>query len=490
MIRRPPRSTLSSSSAASDVYKRQAAINLLLTFLKILKYLRISERLNILTKTIGYAQGALIGVLAILILVLSTFAIAAVRLYGSNMAAFANFNTAFSSLLFQIRGQSNYEEMRRISPLITYAFYLLFWLLSTLLVENFFVVVLSDGFAQISHQNALPPLSEQIARKFTKFRMFLTFGNLWERVVKISEGNDLTKLLHGISINLQEHRDLHLAAAGGVGGGNPKRQQLMAAAASVAAEERGEVGTSASASKAASASVLSTADPANDIGMYFRDLNWWVPRQILEQLGPYYLLLLWEDIVFTYLHQETCSLEYMQRETLHDSIEAGIEDYFQGKLPDFLALEVQADRLSGLLGKLPMALCEDDTERKQRRQRRQLLEAHRRKKAEKAAEKQSSSPRGKQRHDQASTTNKNKARMGPTLVSFGNGTSLHELARQRQASRSFGNSSRDGSSSHHPNHHHQQQPPSRGGSVLPRMGSGKRRFSTSFHYAHAGDDDK
>ena len=47
MIRRPPRSTLSSSSAASDVYKRQTAAQLQVTFVcgrsKMEKYKKLRE---------------------------------------------------------------------------------------------------------------------------------------------------------------------------------------------------------------------------------------------------------------------------------------------------------------------------------------------------------------------------------------------------------------------------------------------------------------
>eukprot|EP00656_Telonema_subtile_P035566 TRINITY_DN3953_c0_g2_i3.p1 TRINITY_DN3953_c0_g2~~TRINITY_DN3953_c0_g2_i3.p1 ORF type:complete len:118 (+),score=36.39 TRINITY_DN3953_c0_g2_i3:112-465(+) len=87
MIRRPPRSTLSSSSAASDVYKRQFqnlapfvsyyettksvnAFNLLISFFKLFKFCKLSGTINVLWLTLTESSKYLFGYVIMLFLVL------------------------------------------------------------------------------------------------------------------------------------------------------------------------------------------------------------------------------------------------------------------------------------------------------------------------------------------------------------------------------------------------------------------------------------
>ena len=75
------------------------AVNTILTCLKILKFVRLNDQLNILTRTLRAAQHNIIGILTIFLIVLTAYALTGNLLFGNGLEEYKDFSTSFSTLL-------------------------------------------------------------------------------------------------------------------------------------------------------------------------------------------------------------------------------------------------------------------------------------------------------------------------------------------------------------------------------------------------------
>jgi hypothetical protein len=253
------------------------SINVVITVLKILKYFQLNNRLNILTRTLAVSQQGIIGVLALFFFVVAGYAICGVILYGSNLFAFKNLNTSFSSLSFMLLGQFDYPAMRALQPELTVFFFFTFMILGNFLLLNFIIAILSDGFATVSKDTALEPLDESIMQQIYLIQKFFTIGNLQRSIELRKKGKTRASLLREVHKYIVEHLDL-------IARHNPSQLD-------------------------------------NDIPMTRDDMRNWLPEQLTADLGEEYFDTLWFDMAHDFkIDREAGSY------TMHKEIEKAVQE--------------------------------------------------------------------------------------------------------------------------------------------------------------------
>lgn len=142
------------------------AVNTVLTFMKLLKYVRLNDRLNILTRTLSVAQQSLLGVLVLFVYVVFGFALTANGLYGVAMFNFRNISVSYVALLRALIGDVDYGAMTLENIIVTIFFFWAFMILGQFILLNFLVAVISDGFHEVSMTKSSIPLDQTIVKAF------------------------------------------------------------------------------------------------------------------------------------------------------------------------------------------------------------------------------------------------------------------------------------------------------------------------------------
>lgn len=290
------------------------AVNVVITYLKVLKYLRLNDRLNVLTRTLELCQSDMLALLALFVFLHTGFAFSGMLLFGTSIKEFKNINTAFSTLMFAVVGVFDYDAMRTRQPELTPVFFWSYIFLGWMLFLNFFVVVLSEGFAQVNRTTTLQPIHVVVLRQLDEIRLWLRWPFIREWLYSKTLNRSRISLLIDAVNYLREHFELSLSAA----------QDLHV---------------------------------KDDAYMCYRDLEWWLPREVIDGLGETFLLTTWEDIVYEYLNKEKTSAQVVEREKLSSMIRQGLDAFMETAIPDFVTIELQAENLEVQLDAIPRLLC-------------------------------------------------------------------------------------------------------------------------------------
>ncbi|KAJ9462162.1 Polycystin-2 [Diplonema papillatum] len=150
-----------------DLYMAQIyanSINIVLSFLKILKYCQLSDKLNILTVTMGKSKEKVVGVLLLFAWSVFAYAIAGHTLFGSALYEFRNINAAFSALIRMLLGDFDYEALRRENRFLAGAFFWSYCVLALFLLLNFIIAIISEAFSEASKEVTSIPFHVSVAR--------------------------------------------------------------------------------------------------------------------------------------------------------------------------------------------------------------------------------------------------------------------------------------------------------------------------------------
>ena len=139
------------------------AFNIVITFIKILKYVELNDQLNIVTRTLGSAGQNLVGILVIFLVVLSAYSLAATALFSNAIEEYRDFETSFSSLLRILLGDFDYAALREENRFLTGIFFWSYVILALFMLLNFFIGVIASSFQKEVDDTKAPPLHETIA---------------------------------------------------------------------------------------------------------------------------------------------------------------------------------------------------------------------------------------------------------------------------------------------------------------------------------------
>jgi len=158
------------------------SINTILTFVKLLKFVRVNPRLSVLTKTMAEAQTAIIGVLILFGFVLVAYAIAFCSLYGTNIAEFRDLWVSIESLLRMLVGNFDYPGLYAQNRALTGFFFWSFIILALFLLLNFMIAILGESFGKVSGKAFSEPLEQSIMKFVQEVKLLLhkeNFVAIW-----------------------------------------------------------------------------------------------------------------------------------------------------------------------------------------------------------------------------------------------------------------------------------------------------------------------
>eukprot|EP01063_Lacrimia_lanifica_P015261 TRINITY_DN22073_c0_g1_i1.p1 TRINITY_DN22073_c0_g1~~TRINITY_DN22073_c0_g1_i1.p1 ORF type:complete len:874 (+),score=327.79 TRINITY_DN22073_c0_g1_i1:76-2622(+) len=140
------------------------SVNIVLTFLKILKYCQLYQKLNILTSTLDKAKDKVIGVMLLFCWSVFAYAMAGHLLFGGALFEFRNLNTSFSTLMRMLLGDFDYPSLRRENRVLAGLYFWSFSVLCLFLLLNFIIAILGDGFSQASAEVISVPFHDDVLR--------------------------------------------------------------------------------------------------------------------------------------------------------------------------------------------------------------------------------------------------------------------------------------------------------------------------------------
>ena len=145
-------------------------LNVVLSFLKILMFLRLNNRLNILTRTLSATAQNIIGLLIIFTLLVTGYAFCAILLYGTAMFDFRNTSASFSQLFRTLIGEFDYFGMRQEQRSLTFIFFWSYIILGLFALLNFLTAIIGSGFEEEASKSQQLPLHAQIRRARLRLR--------------------------------------------------------------------------------------------------------------------------------------------------------------------------------------------------------------------------------------------------------------------------------------------------------------------------------
>eukprot|EP00756_Hemistasia_phaeocysticola_P007093 Hpha_TRINITY_DN14116_c0_g2::TRINITY_DN14116_c0_g2_i1::g.10605::m.10605 len=200
------------------------SVNVVLTFLKILKFFRLNERLNILTRTLDLAAQSIIGVLVLFIWIVFGYSMTGNTIFGGGIFEFRGIGVSFSTLMRFLVGDFDYATLRDENQNMAWVFFWSYQVLGMFILLNFIIAVLGDAFSDISQGSSHQDLDVTLQKTFSdakdgcmpsalKRRMVLyrhrkTQTGLLRQVLEEIKINVRNPMLTEEQIEEQGHRDL------------------------------------------------------------------------------------------------------------------------------------------------------------------------------------------------------------------------------------------------------------------------------------------
>ena len=281
-------------------------VNTIITFLKLLKYVRLNAQFGVITRTLAAAAQGLVGVLVLFGFVVTSYAIAGWSLFGINMPEFRNIGTAFSSLLRLLVGESKYDDMKAVNRFLAGAYFWSFLILALYLLLNSIIAILSDTFAKISGRAVTMSMNEAIVRKIQFFRLYLKPSNLFRIARGIVTRNSESKYILRVIEQLQHVAENEEAA---IAEQRIQRKKMRAGNIDGAAAWPFDP-------------VLDDDEPII-VHMKFADFLTWVDPELYQGLTQLYFEYTWDDLINEYDDYKKAS-EEVDRKQMMTMVEAGV----------------------------------------------------------------------------------------------------------------------------------------------------------------------
>ena len=281
------------------------AVNTILTFLKLLKYVRLNDRLNILTRTLAVAQQSLIGVLVIFVYIVFGFCIAGNHLYGVGIYRYRSLSAAFVSLLRALIGDGVYDEMSQENRIATVVFHWAFHILCLFIMLNFLVAVISDGFREVSESSSNIPLDMSIQKVFNDARYEFLPATIKQKILLLRHLQTQTGVVSGILEELL------------------RRRKGMV---DTAAAERNDY------------------DELDDVMMHLDDIMNLVPEEAQTLVNQTFIDEIWKDMAWEYHHKKMAAkgqTELEREAVIHEEVEQALRQLTSA----FPAMETMRKRL-------------------------------------------------------------------------------------------------------------------------------------------------
>ena len=119
------------------------AFNIVVIFLLFIKY---AARWSSISRAIAAARNDLFGILVIFALIVTSYSLSGVILFGHGMDQFSNMERSLSTTMRILVGDFDYETMKLVNPVLAAVFFWSYNILAIFLMLNFFVGALKNAY--------------------------------------------------------------------------------------------------------------------------------------------------------------------------------------------------------------------------------------------------------------------------------------------------------------------------------------------------------
>ncbi len=129
------------------------AINMVISVLKIFKYIKVSRRMNLMLNTFYDARWALFALLILVVVFLVGFAMAFFVAFGHRIKGFRNFARSFVTLFnAMLDGYDEAQELERVHWLLGPGLYLFFQVFISFVLLSLLIAIIEDSFQQAQQE--------------------------------------------------------------------------------------------------------------------------------------------------------------------------------------------------------------------------------------------------------------------------------------------------------------------------------------------------
>eukprot|EP00276_Gloeochaete_wittrockiana_P007676 CAMPEP_0184653000 /NCGR_PEP_ID=MMETSP0308-20130426/10717_1 /TAXON_ID=38269 /ORGANISM="Gloeochaete witrockiana, Strain SAG 46.84" /LENGTH=1191 /DNA_ID=CAMNT_0027088225 /DNA_START=212 /DNA_END=3787 /DNA_ORIENTATION=+ len=175
---------LQSARQTQEIVVELAGLNVLLSCIRIFKFLRLNAKLTLLWSTLALAFVDLAAFVATFMILLAGYAYMGQLIFGYQVVSYHSFTSSFSTLFSFIGGNFNYEELNNASPVAGVVFFFSFMVLVFLILVNMFIAIIAKYYneahvdaskreREMKLENGLTP--EENFSTYTKIRRFKLF---------------------------------------------------------------------------------------------------------------------------------------------------------------------------------------------------------------------------------------------------------------------------------------------------------------------------
>mmetsp|Transcript_35001 Transcript_35001/g.80928 ORF Transcript_35001/g.80928 Transcript_35001/m.80928 type:complete len:966 (-) Transcript_35001:41-2938(-) len=122
------------------------AINCLLSFIKVFKYVTISPNLSVLNSTITIAADELASFVVLFLFIFLAFTQAFTIAFSSQLESCMDFGTSFVTLWLIVIGVFDFSQFQEISPVFGPLFFILFIIIIFFVFVNIFITIVTEAF--------------------------------------------------------------------------------------------------------------------------------------------------------------------------------------------------------------------------------------------------------------------------------------------------------------------------------------------------------
>lgn len=287
------------------------SVNTVLIFLKLLKFLRLNDRLNILTRTLSASQDSIVGVLIIFLLVVSAYAMTGYGLFGLGVWSFRSVDASFSTLLQMLIGVIDYESLKNENRVQAGFFFWSYQILVLFCLLNFLIGVLMEAFSEVSQMRPLLPLETVLAKTWEDWKRLLQPKNLLHGFLQTIKGNTKSVLLADAVEMLRDYREEKFPT-----------DDLIQIEMQV---------------------------------MSLDDFEFAIDDELAEKVGKGYLAYIWDDLVYEWDRSKEADAAIKKHHEMKMTVR-GVKQAIGEQMkkierfsPRMLELEKQLDKLAGLL---------------------------------------------------------------------------------------------------------------------------------------------
>ena len=183
------------------------AVNMVITFLKFLKYVRLNSKLNLLTKTLSKSKEELMCCLLIFVYIVFAFSLTGNALFGANIWDYRTVGISYSSLLRMLLGDYDFESLKRENRFLAGIFFWAFVVLALFLMLNFLVAILTNNLSLLTIQGTGSeiPFDEQMAQFVFKLKRSFHPARISHELALQIQGRSVGDLLDQAVDNLEEY---------------------------------------------------------------------------------------------------------------------------------------------------------------------------------------------------------------------------------------------------------------------------------------------